>query len=105
MVVPSPPPRQSLPTQADDGLTREVMLRIDRWLQERALTLPPETRAGFVDMGVDALAGNPDRPRAEVLDELVAELDASLARIHAEPRADDARPRRRSLLRRLLRRG
>ena len=71
---------------------REVTLRFDRWFAEHHLDLPPETRAEFVQMGMDALQRWPDRSSGDVLDELIAELDARLGRIVDEAgEAHDAR--------------
>lgn len=108
MSDPSHLPRQPSPASADADLAREVTLRLEHWYQQRGLTLPPETQAGFVEMGVEAVVRDPDRPRGEVLDELIAELDASLARIQAEVRTGPAvapTPRRRGWFGRLLGRG
>lgn len=93
------PPSRSLPAQpapvSDDAdLAREVALRMERWYRERRLDLAPEVQAGFAEMGVEAVVRHPERPRDAVLDELIAELDASLTRIQGEAppdtRFDDA---------------
>ena len=104
MTVPSHLPAQPAPASAGADLARDVALRLERWYQQRGLSLPPETQAGFVEMGVEAVVRNPGQPRDEVRDELVAELDASLARIHDDARAaaPPAEPRQRGLLGRLF---
>ena len=86
----SPPsPRLDLATAAG-----QVSLRFDRWFAERELDLPPETRAEFVEMGMQALQRWPDRSTGDVLDELIAELDERLSAIaDEEARANAARPR------------
>ena len=66
----------------------EVSLRFDRWFAERELELPAETRAQFVEMGMEALQRWPDRSTGDVLDELIAELDQRLASIAAEQTRD-----------------
>lgn len=83
--TPSPLPAQPAPVSAQADLAREVALRLEHWYRERQLDLPPEVQAGFVEMGIEAVAGHPERPRDEVLDDLIAELDASLMRIKGEP--------------------
>lgn len=83
--TPSPFPSQPAPVSADADLARDVALRLEHWYRERQLDLPPDVQAGFVEMGVEAVIRHPGRPRDEVLDELVAELDTSLSRIKAEP--------------------
>ena len=83
--TPSPFPNQPAPVSADADLARDVALRLGQWYRERQLELPPDVQAGFVEMGVEAVHRHPERPRDDVLDELVAELDASLSRIKAEP--------------------
>jgi hypothetical protein len=108
MSLPPHLPEQPAPASAGADLAREVSLRLERWYQERALALPPETQAGFVEMGVDAVLRDPARARDDVLDQLIAELDASLVRIRAEaePASDTVpAPRRRGLLGRLFGRG
>ncbi|GAB2503880.1 hypothetical protein [Lysobacter humi (ex Lee et al. 2017)] len=82
---PSPFPSQPAPVSADADLARDVALRLEHWYREHQLDLPPDVQAGFVEMGVEAVTRYPERPRDEVLDELLAELDASLSRIKAEP--------------------
>jgi hypothetical protein len=62
----------------------EVSLRFDRWFAEHGLELPPETRAEFIEMGMEALQRWPERSTGDVLDELIAELDGRLAGIAAE---------------------
>lgn len=104
---PRPFPEQPAPVSADADLARDVALRLEQWYRTRSLDLPPDVQAGFVEMGVEAVTRNPDRARPDVLDELVAELDASLARIKAEPGADAAASvaqpaRRRGLWQRLF---
>lgn len=64
-----------------------VSLRFDRWFAKHQLDLPPETRAQFVEMGMQALERWPDRSSGDVLDELIAELDGRLARIVDETTA------------------
>lgn len=96
-------PEQPLPASPDADLAREVALRLEQWYAARGLALPPQTQAGFMEMGMEAVLRHPDRPRGEVLDELMGELDASLARIGGEAPAEP--PRRRGLLSRLLGRG
>lgn len=95
-------PEQPAPVSDDADLARDVALRLERWYQQRGLSLPPETQAGFVEMGVEAVQRHADRPREAVLDELIGELDGSLARIHAHPQPAFATPPRRGLLGRLL---
>lgn len=68
----------------------EVSRRLELWLDERGLDLPPATRAQFVEMGMQALQRWPERSSGDVLDELVADLDARLASIEAERPADAA---------------
>lgn len=87
-----PSPEQPARVSADADLARDVALRLEQWYRTRGLDLSPDVQAGFVEMGVEAVLRNPDRPRADVLDELVAELDASLARIKSEPGADTTPP-------------
>ncbi len=67
---------------------RDVSLRLEQWYLDRGLALPPETQAGFLQMGLEAIALHPDRPRGDVLDQLIGELDTTLGRIRAEPRGD-----------------
>ncbi len=89
---PSPPVHLDPATAAG-----EVSLRFDRWFAEHQLQLPPETRAQFVQMGVEALERWPDRSTGDVLDELISELDQRLFAIAEEQtRAgrDDREPRR-----------
>jgi hypothetical protein len=62
----------------------EVSLRFDRWFAARGLELPPETRAEFIEMGMEALQRWPERSTGDVLDELIAELDERLANIAGE---------------------
>jgi len=62
----------------------EVSLRFDRWFASRQLDLPPETRAEFVTMGMEALQRWPERSTGDVLDELIGELDETLASIASE---------------------
>lgn len=95
MSVPSHLPEQPAPASTGADLARDVALRLERWYQQRGLTLPPETQAGFVEMGVEAVVRHASRPRDEVLDELIAELDASLARASADAKSDPAAPPRR----------
>lgn len=102
MTVPSHRPEQPAPASRDADLARDVALRLERWYAQRGLTLPPETRAGFVEMGVEAVVRHPERPRGDVLDELIVELDASLARIHAEPAPAVQPARKRGWIDRLL---
>ena len=95
----SPPPFVEPVTAAG-----EVSLRFERWFDARGLDLPPETRAQFIEMGMEALQRWPERSSGAVLDELIAELDGSLATIAAEhPQADgaarEARPHARGLAR------
>lgn len=66
----------------------EVSLRFDRWFTERHLDLPPETRAQFIEMGMEALQRWPERSTGDVLDELIAELDERLGAIAAEQTRD-----------------
>lgn len=61
-----------------------VALRMDRWFAERELKLPAPMRAQFVELGMQALERWPERSTGEVLDQLIAELDARLAGIVAE---------------------
>jgi hypothetical protein len=68
----------------------EVSLRFDRWFASRELDLPPETRAQFVEMGMEALQRWPDRSSGDVLDELIAELDGRLATIAEEQTSQPA---------------
>ena len=65
----------------------EVSLRFDRWFAEHHLDLPAETRAQFVEMGMEALQRWPGRSTGDVLDELLGELDARLGRIVDETAA------------------
>lgn len=81
-----PPTHLDPPTAAG-----AVSLRFDRWFAERELDLPAETRAQFVEMGMQALERWPERSTAEVLDELIAELDARLAGIVAEQTGERGR--------------
>lgn len=69
----------------------EVSLRFDRWFASHELELPAETRAQFVEMGMEALQRWPDRSTGDVLDELIAELDQRLASIAAEQAREPAR--------------
>jgi hypothetical protein len=62
----------------------EVSLRFDRWFASHELDLPPETRAQFVQMGMEALQRWPERSTGDVLDELITELDGRLTAIAAE---------------------
>ena len=73
-----PPPAVHLDPSTAAGV---VSLRFDRWFAEHQLDLPAETRAQFVEMGMQALERWPDRSSSEVLDELIDELDGRLARI------------------------
>lgn len=68
----------------------EVSLRFDRWFAEHELDLPAETRAQFVQMGMEALQRWPDRSTGDVLDELIGELDQRLVAIAAEQARDRA---------------
>lgn len=104
VTAPSHLPEQPAPASAGADLARDVALRLERWYQQRGLSLPAETQAGFVEMGVEAVVRHPARPRDEVLDELVGELDASLARIHDDARAaaPASAPPRPGLLKRLF---
>ncbi|GAB6197122.1 hypothetical protein [Lysobacter xanthus] len=83
----------------------EVSLRFDRWFEQHHLDLPPETRAQFVQMGMEALQRWPERSSGEVLDELIAELDTRLGEIvddtasAAQARRGDASTRPRGLAR------
>ena len=61
-----------------------VAFRFERWFAERGLDLPAQTRAQFVEMGVQALERWPERSTSDVLDELIAELDSRLAGIVAD---------------------
>lgn len=99
-------PEQPSPASAHADLARDVTLRLEQWYQRRGLSLPAETQAGFVEMGVEAVTRHPDRPRDAVLDELIGELDTSLARVQADvpPPETNARPRR-GFLSRLFGRG
>lgn len=81
---PSPPPAVHLDPATAAGA---VSLRFERWFDERGLALPPETRAQFVEMGMQALEHWPERSSADVLDELIAELDGRLDRIVHETTA------------------
>lgn len=88
----------------------EVSLRIEQWFHDHRLALPPETQAEFVRMGVEAVARHPERPRNEVLDELIGELDQRLGHIVTETagRHDASRDRgasRRGWLSRMFSRG
>lgn len=105
----APPPHVDPATAAG-----AVALRFDRWFSERQLDLPPETRAQFVEMGMQALERWPERSTGDVLDELIGELDARLSTIidetaapsapdRGERRADTRKPGGR--LARFLRRG
>jgi hypothetical protein len=67
----------------------EVSLRFERWFDTHGLELPPETRAQFIAMGMEALQRWPERSSGEVLDELIAELDGRLAAISAEQARQD----------------
>ncbi|MGY3266169.1 hypothetical protein [Lysobacter sp. HA35] len=81
----------------------QVSLRFERWFAERELGLPAETRAEFIEMGMQALQRWPDRSTGDVLDELIAELDERLAAIaNEEGRSGDAREPARSGLSRLF---
>lgn len=105
--APGPFPVQPAPVSAQADLARDVALRLERWYHERQLDLPPDVQAGFVEMGVEAVSGHPERLRDEVIDDLIGELDASLARIKREPAPVDGAPSpagggRRSWWRRLL---
>ncbi|HEY4554918.1 MAG TPA: hypothetical protein VIG68_00575 [Lysobacter sp.] len=93
-------------------VAHEVVLRLERWYEERRLALPAPTKAEFTRMAFEALLRHPQRPHAELLDELVLELDGMLADIVDEAPGDagappwaDARARapRRSWLERLTR--
>lgn len=85
---PSAPP----PVHVDPATAAgQVALRFERWFAERELELPPETRAQFVEMGMQALERWPDRSSGDVLDELIAELDERLATITNEQAQADAR--------------
>lgn len=78
------------PTPADPGASgpaRDVAQRFDRWFDAHGLDLPQETRAQFVDMGLEAIQRWPDRAPDDVLDELIAELDGRLNRIVDETSA------------------
>lgn len=99
-VIPSHP-EQPAPVSAGADLAREVALRLERWYDERGLDLPPETQAGFLEIGIEAVTRDATRPRDAVLDDLIAEFDASLSRIHAEAPRDSEAPRR-GLIGRLL---
>jgi hypothetical protein len=89
----------------------DVSRRFEHWFQAHRLALPPETQAEFIEMGMEAVLQHPERPRGEVLDELIAELDQRLGHIVTE--ATDQQDRapaqppgaRRGWLRRLLGRG
>lgn len=110
--------RDPPPTHLDPSTAAGVVsLRFDRWFTEHRLDLPAETRAQFIEMGVQALERWPDRSSGEVLDELIAELDARLARIVDEtttrhesfgdytpdtPRAPAERPARQGAFARLF---
>lgn len=86
----------------------EVSLRFERWFDEHGLELPAETRAQFIEMGMEALQRWPDRSTGDVLDELIAELDGRLAVIAAEQtrheRAGDTHAEPRGLARLFRRR-
>lgn len=103
---PSPFPQQPAPVSAHADIARDVALRLEQWYRSSGLDLPPDVQAGFVEMGVEAISRNPERPRDAVLEELIAELDTSLDRIKAEPgarAADSPRDTKRpGFLRRLL---
>lgn len=73
-------------------LAADVSLHLERWYQQRGLELPPEVRAEFARIGAEAVQAHPDRPRDEVLDELVGELDQRLVLIRAEEKAAGGRP-------------
>lgn len=94
-------PPQPGPASAAADLARDVALRLEQWYQARGLKLPPDTQAGFVEMGVEAVMRHPERPREDVLDDLLAELDASLSRIGGQASTEAAAPRP-GLLRRLF---
>ncbi|WP_133501052.1 hypothetical protein [Cognatilysobacter terrigena] len=79
---PTPPP--STPHLDPATAAAQVSPRFERWFDERKLDLPPETRAEFVEMGMQALQRWPDRSTGDVLDELIAELDERLATIANE---------------------
>lgn len=103
----SPFPVQPAPVSAQAELARDVALRLEHWYRERQLDLPPDVQAGFVEMGVEAVAAHPERARDDVIDDLIGELDASLTRIKGEPAPVDGAPgpaagARRSWWRRLL---
>lgn len=88
----------TLPTAAPPDLAARVTQRFERWYETSGLEFPAETRAGFVDMGVEAVQAHPERTADDVLDQLVDELDQRLATTRT---GQDAAPRR-SLWRRLL---
>lgn len=88
--TPGPFPSQPAPVSGEADLAREVALRLERWYRERELDLPPDVQAGFAEMGIEAVIRHPERARDDVLDDLIAELDASLSRIKAEPAAGTA---------------
>ena len=83
----SPPPIHVDPVSA----AGEISLRFDRWFAERRLDLPAETRAQFVEMGMEALQRWPDRSSGEVLDELIAERDQRLDAIAGQQAQGGAR--------------
>lgn len=102
------PPSAPMPAPADPAvIAGEVSLRIEQWFQAHSLALPPQTQAEFVEMGVEAVMRHPERPRNEVLDELIGELDQRLGHIVTETadrhgQANDATRPRRGWLRRLF---
>ena len=82
--LPVPPATPVAPPVDAAGIARDVSLRFEQWFQTHRLTLPPETQAEFVEMGVEAVTRHPGRPRDEVLDELIGELDQRLGHIVTE---------------------
>ena len=104
-----PSARPPTPGTADAAaIAGDVTLRFERWFQAHRLALPPETQAEFVEMGMEAVMRHPERPRGEVLDELIGELDQRLGHIvdeTADRQAHAARSQpgaRRGWLRRLM---
>lgn len=79
-------------------VAHEVVLRLERWYDERRLALPADTKAEFARMAFEALLQHRERPHAELLDNLVLELDGMLGDIvddrGGDPSADrdDAPP-------------
>lgn len=103
-MTPSPSPSTQVDPVTAAGFVSE---RFERWFAERALELPAETRAQFVEMGMEALQRWPDRAPGDVLDELTDELDQRLETItselaHEPARTDTTAPTQRGALSRLF---